>query len=306
MKNFNLLPLLLNNLQHTIQDEQEVLRGKFYEKELIRVIWVWIRVQSSLFLTHLYSSFEKTRSVYLKVSCRSMWIRTDNGVEIFQIFYPSMYRNVAGEKLVFFDEKLYKSTEPHYLEPGLSSSIPDIVETMNTLIQGRNNESDTCIRIKVNRVTQKIEVYLANEKSSLTICSTDLGHIFGGDMRNGLGILMCGEGSHEPTFAYDIVSIHSLMIHTDIVDYIAGHTKAPLPRCCPIISKHKSSDIRATGQYMNYQNFSNLQFRRLFKNFFHSIHIDLRDTCGEKIPFVSVGITRLVLMFRKVSDIHLY
>ena len=36
----------------------------------------------------------------------------------------------------------------------------------------------------------------------------------------------------------------------------------------------------------------------------HSIHIDLRDTSGEKIPFVSVGITRLVLMFRKASNIH--
>ena len=55
---------------------------------------------------------------------------------------------------------------------------------------------------------------------------------------------------------------------------------------------------------MNYQTFSNLQFRPLLKNSFHSIHIDLSDTSGEKIPFVSVGITRLVLMFRKVSNIH--
>ena len=57
---------------------------------------------------------------------------------------------------------------------------------------------------------------------------------------------------------------------------------------------------------MNYQTFSNLQFRRLLKNPLHSIHIDLQDTSGEKFPFVSVGVTRLVLMFRKVSDIQLY
>ena len=44
---------------------------------------------------------------------------------------------------------------------------------------------------------------------------------------------------------------------------------------------------------MNYHPFSNLQFRPLLKNSFHSIHIDFRDTSGEKIPFVSVGITRL-------------
>ena len=55
---------------------------------------------------------------------------------------------------------------------------------------------------------------------------------------------------------------------------------------------------------MNYQTFSNLQFRHLLKNSFHSIHNDLRDPYDEKLPFVSVGITRLVLMFRKVSNIH--
>ena len=152
-----------------------------------------------------------------------------------------------------------------------------------------------------------MKVYLANEQSSLAIFSTDLGQIFGGDVRSDSGILMCGKGSHEPTFAYDIVRIHSLMIYTDIVEYnIVGDTKAPLLRCFPFISKLKSGDILPNGQYMNYQTFSNLQFRRLLRNSFHSILIDLRDTSGETIPLVSVGITRLVLMFRKVSDIHLY
>ena len=110
------------------------------------------------------------------------------------------------------------------------------------------------------------------------------------------------KGPHEPQFAYDIVRIHSLMIYSDIVEYnIVGDTKAPLLRCFPFISKLKGVDIMTTGQYMNYQTFSNLQFRPLLKNSFHSIHIDLRDTSGEKIPFVSVGITRIVLMFRKVQ-----
>ena len=149
-------------------------------------------------------------------------------------------------------------------------------------------------------------MYLANEKSSLALFSTDLAHIFGGDVRNYSGILMRGKEPHEPTFAYDIVRFHSLMIYTDIVEYnIVGDTKVPLLRCFPFISKLKSGDIIFTGQYRNYQIFSSVHFRRLLKNSFHSIHIDLRDTSGEKIPFVA-GKTRLVLMFRKVSDIHLY
>ena len=89
------------------------------------------------------------------------------------------------------------------------------------------------------------------------------------------------------------------MIYTVFVEYNnVGDTKAPLLRCFPLVSKLKSLDEITTGQYMNYQTFSNLQFRRLLKNSFHSIHIDLRDTSGLKIPFVS----RLVLMFRNVSD----
>ena len=118
---------------------------------------------------------------------------------------------------------------------------------------------------------------------------------------------MRGKGPHEPTFAYDIVSIHSLMIYTDIVEYNnVRDTKAPLLRCFPFISKLKSGDIITTGQYMNYQTISNLQFRRLLRTSFHRIHIDLRDTSGEKIPFVSVGLNQLVLILRKVSDIPLY
>ena len=117
--------------------------------------------------------------------------------------------------------------------------------------------------------------------------------------------MLRAEGPHKPEFAYDIVRIHSLMMYTDLIEYnVVGDTTAPLLRCFPFISKIKSGDIVTTGQYMNYQTLSNLQFRLLLKNCFHSIHIVLRDTSGEKIPCVSVGITRLVLMFRKSSNIH--
>ena len=57
---------------------------------------------------------------------------------------------------------------------------------------------------------------------------------------------------------------------------------------------------------MNYQTFSNLQFRPLLKQSYQSILIDLSDTSGEKIPFVSVGITRFVLMFRKKHSFLTY
>ena len=155
------------------------------------------------------------------------------------------------------------------------------------------------------RRTQKIEIYLANEGSGLAFFSTDLEHIFGSKIGNEYGVMLRGKEPHKPKFAYDFLRIHSLMIYTDLIEYnIADDTKAPLLRCFPFILKLKSGDNITTGQYMNYQTFSKLQFRLLLKNSFHSNHIDLRDTSGEKIPFVSAGITRLVLIFRKAFNIH--
>ena len=55
---------------------------------------------------------------------------------------------------------------------------------------------------------------------------------------------------------------------------------------------------------MNYQSSTNLQFKKLLKNSFHSIKIELRDSTGEKTPFVSVAITRIVLLIRKNSNNH--
>ena len=47
------------------------------------------------------------------------------------------------------------------------------------------------------------------------------------------------------------------------------------------------SVIISTGQYMYHQSFTSLLFKKLLKNSFHSIKIELRDSTGEKIPFVS-------------------
>ena len=117
--------------------------------------------------------------------------------------------------------------------------------------------------------------------------------------------MLRGKEPHKPEFAYDVVRIHSLMIYTDLVEYnIVGDTNSPLVRCFPVVSKPKDGDIITIGQVMNYQTFSHLQCGPLLKNCFHSIHIDLRATSGEKVPLISVGITCLVLMFQTASNIN--
>ena len=176
---------------------------------------------------------------------------------------------------------------------------------MNTLNQEIHNHSENCITVKVSRRTQKVRIFPANEVSGLPFFSTDLGYIFGKNVGKEFGVMLKRKVPHKPEFAYDYVRIHSLMIYRDRIEYnIVGDTKIPLLRCFPFISKLKSGDIITAGQKMDYQTFDNLQVRPLLKNSFHSVYIDLRDTSGEKIPFVFVGNTRLVLMFRKASNIH--
>ena len=128
--------------------------------------------------------------------------------------------------------------------------------------------------------------------------------VSGSIVGNEFGVMLRGQGPHKSELAYDLVHIHSLMIYTDQIEYnIVGDTKAPLLHYLRSISKLKVGDNVTIGQYMNYQTFRNLQFRAIGKNCFHNIQNDLRDTSGEKISILSLGITRPVLMFRKASNI---
>ena len=107
---------------------------------------------------------------------------------------------------------------------------------------------------------------------------------------------------HKQEFAHNFVRIHPLIIYTDLTEYkIVDDLKFPLLHCFAFISMLKTRDSKTIKQYMNSQTFSKLQFRPLLKIFLNSIHIDLS---GEKIPSVTVGITRFFLILRKTSNIN--
>ena len=141
--------------------------------------------------------------------------------------------------------------------------------------------------VSVDKNTQKIAIHLPEDQSVFMIQNADLSHIFGCDLeQNQTGVILKGKGPHYPQYSYDIIRIYSLIIYSDIIEFaIVGDTKTPLLRCIPFISKVKNGDIISTGQYMNYQSFTNLKFEKLLKNSFHSIKTELRDTTGKKNSF---------------------
>ena len=122
---------------------------------------------AQLFPDNTLSSF--TNFLPEKLNLDGQW-----EVAISKISYPSMYQNVTEGKFMFFDKKLSESSLFYYLQPGLYPSLTDIVEAMNNLIQEIQNHSENRITVKVSRRTQKVEIYLAIERSVHAFFSTDL------------------------------------------------------------------------------------------------------------------------------------
>ena len=89
-----------------MKDEQdEVIRGKLYQKKLIKVIKQWNRLQWSRFLMHLHNYFLAIHSTLLQTSHRAQLnLEGQWEVAILEIFYPSMYQNATDGKFLFFDK----------------------------------------------------------------------------------------------------------------------------------------------------------------------------------------------------------
>ena len=106
----------------------------------------------------------------------------------------------------------------------------EIVETMNTLIQEKHNHSESCIKLRLPRRTQKFDVYHAIESCCLVFFIKDLGHFFGSKVGNEFIVILREKCPHKPDFAYGIVLKHHLNVYTNLIEYIiVVYTKAAMP-----------------------------------------------------------------------------
>ena len=154
-----------------------------------------------------------------------------------------------------------------HIEPGLYPSIVDIVIALNDKNRkgiGAQKYEYNEIYVSVDKITQKIAIHLPEDHSVFIIQNADLCNIFGCDLeQNQTGVIMKEKRPHYPQYSYDIMRKDSLVIYSDIIECnIVGDTKTPLLRCTPFISKLKNGDILSTGQYMNYQSFTYLKFKK--------------------------------------------
>ena len=230
----------------------------------------------------LHNFFRTTLSFYKlftgpNESGRSM------GVCNFGNFLPiNVHMKMLEWKFMFFDKKI-RSRQKSTIWNLLFTLPWRILLKLWTL--SVTKDTTTAKAVSQLKCLEELKKFCHANEGSGRAFSTDLGHIFRSNIGIEFGVMLRRKEPHKPEFAYDIVHIHSLIIYTDLIEYnIVGDTKAPLLHF-PFMSKLKAGGIITTGQYMNDQTFSNLQFRPLPKNSFH-FHIDLSDTSGEKIPCI--------------------
>lgn len=219
-------------------------------------------------------------------------------VSLMEISYPALYHNVTDGRFRFKEDTDDTELEVMEIPTGLYTSVQEIFREMKNVVKAKYPGKEMGMNVSIDNRSQRAFISLPKVGSALNIISPDIAHILGFPM----SVLLFGLGPHISHYPVDILRVHSIMVYTDIVEHgVLGDTKAPILRCFPFISRLRNEAI-TTLQYMRYQTFSNLQFKRLMKNNFHSITIEIRDNTGQLVPFVAVGYTRVTLMFRKVSN----
>ena len=215
-------------------------------------------------------------------------------VAVMEISHPTRYNNIVDGHIRYVHQ--YNEGSPVHefkIPAGFYPSIHDVVKVISDEIDDFNNAN---VYFNVNDLNGKLLFFWESKDSRLNLASPDVAHIMG--YSNPCVIPPSQKESNLPV---DIQRIHTIMIYTDIIEHgIIGNAKAPILRCFPFMPRIRNGDLEFSHN-MNYRAFEQLQFRRVLKNSFHSIKIELRDSTGEKIPFAGVGITRLTLMFRRVQ-----
>ena len=245
-------------------------------------------------------------------------------VGLMEIGYPAWYNNITEGLLRYKPDSKQKGFYEIRLRKGLYRSIHEIIYEIGNEMKQLSKDNKNCpavdfvydefsgkINLKWNRDgdqywwnnVEKTDIIDDENKPSqgfIHIASSDIASILGFPHVT----VISSEKVTEAPLAADIQRIHSIMIYTDLIEHsIIGNAKAPILRCFPMISRLRDGHLTLT-QFMNYQTFENIQFRKVMKNSFHSIKVDLRHSTGELIPFGGIGLTRLTLLFRQAGSHH--
>ena len=192
------------------------------------------------------------------------------------------------------------------IKPGLYSTVDQILESIFKKVFP-NAAAKLPVTWKVDKCSQTLKVYFdGSERDCILLEATS------NDLQNVLGlktVIDCKESSSTSRtspmksktvgkFPIDISGgCNTIFLYCDLVqNEILGDSQTALLRAIPLsnfLSEHRGQ------QYLNYQTFTNLQWRRIVKSSIESITISLRSESGQLLPFLSRGRTNITLQFRQ-------
>ena len=188
----------------------------------------------------------------------------------------------------------YGKIKEFHIEPGFYSSVDEILISMNSVLKNVTKINQNNLKWELNPISRKLQMKLTNRSCGFSFGSSDLRTTTGFDS----DFYDYPESQNAP-YPIDIQRIHSALVYTDIVEYfVLGGTTVPILRYF-LFAQNISRESLSVTKTTNCFSFDNLQFRKLLRNSFHSIKIEIRAHTGELIPFISNGCTRVTLLFRK-------
>ena len=244
---------------------------------------------------HLHYFFQTLHSVLSQIFYRSNWISKVNGrLHFRKSFTHQSTKKLQTESLFHILKKLSKSFVFYCFEPDLEPILRISFKLCTLSFKKDIITAKTESQLKCLKERKKLRATL-HMKDLVLHSSAETWDAF-----SVAKLAMNLEGCWEEKDLTNenlltVLSAYTLSwITRTWLSTISLVTRKP--HCCVVFLPFQS--LRAwglitTGQYMNNQAFSNLQFRPLLKKFCKKFHIDFRDTSGKKIPFSSFGITRL-------------
>lgn len=242
-----------------------------------------------------------TLSAFSNFLAESIELRGQWEVALAEISYPCLYNNITEGTFTYVYKRIHSGkqlwdNEKLKLPSGMYNTIDEVIEEIDKVSSKARPKDKMTMTAKVMDLNGLLRLELGKNQA-IVIHSEDLSSVLG--IPRDLPIPFGDPNSHISKYPVDLTRVHSVMVYSDIVEYdIVGDTKAPLLRTFPFMHRQSSSSFPTISS----MTFDQLQFRKLSRHNFHSIRIELRMPTGELIPFKAFASTRVVLIFRKISD----
>ena len=161
---------------------------------------------------HLQNYFQTIHSALLQSFCPSNWTWKVNGTLQFCV-NPSYWGiKMSPRDRLCFLTKNFQSPQIFNISNLIFTLSLRILLKPWTLFQKRQNHNKICLTVKVSQRTEKVEIYLAIERSGPAYFSMDLRQIFESYVFNEFGVILIGKRPYKPEFAHYIISVHLPMI----------------------------------------------------------------------------------------------